>query len=125
MLDYERLDVYRCSLDLLSEALRVAALVPRGYGPVAEQLRRAALSVPLNIAEGMGRYDTRDRRRCLTIARGSAMECGALFDVFGRLPGADATVTRTAKALVHRVVQMLTRLGARPEEPPPSTPTRP
>ncbi|AKF07400.1 four helix bundle protein [Sandaracinus amylolyticus] len=116
MLDYEKLDAYQVSLDLLSEALVIASQVPRGYGPVSDQLRRAALSVPLNIAEGVGRHDFKDRRRCFTIARGSAMECGALFDVFARLPDTRPERAQSAKQLVRRVVAMLTRMGAAPTE---------
>jgi four helix bundle protein len=39
------------------------------------------MSVPLNIAEGAGKPSTADRARYHGIARGSAMECGALLDV--------------------------------------------
>ena len=46
---------------------------------MANQLRRAALSINLNIAEGTGRFD-KDQRKFLIIARGSALECGAVID---------------------------------------------
>ena len=81
MLDFQKLDVYQRALDLLEDALLLADAVPRGHRSIADQLNRAALSVPLNIAEAVGRKPGPDRRRFLTIARGSAMECGALFDV--------------------------------------------
>lgn len=111
MLDHERLDVYRASLDLVAEAVAMADRLPRGSSAIADQLRRAAVSVPLNIAEAMGRSGRDDRRRHLTIARGSAMECGALFDVIALLPGSDPSV-RDRKPLVERIVAMLTRLRA-------------
>ncbi|UJR80011.1 four helix bundle protein [Sandaracinus amylolyticus] len=111
MLDYERLDVYRTSLDFLSLALVLADRVPRGYGPIGDQLRRAATSIPLNVAEAMGRSTRDDRRRHLSIARGSAMECGALLDVIARIPEARVD-TDQAKQLIERVVAMLTKLGA-------------
>jgi four helix bundle protein len=46
---------------------------------MAGQLRRAALSISLNIAEGTGRFD-RDQRKFLITARGSALECAAVLD---------------------------------------------
>ena len=109
-LDHERLDVYRCATEFLRFALGACAAVPRGDADLRDQLRRAALSIPLNIAEGSGKTSVADRARFFAIARGSALECGALVDVL-QLTGAvlepDAL---TAKRLLSRIVAMLTRL---------------
>ena len=51
MLDYERLDVYRCAIEFLRIAFTLVAKLPRGHGALADQLRRAGRSIPLNIAE--------------------------------------------------------------------------
>jgi hypothetical protein len=53
-LEHERLDVYRAAIELLVLADEVAAALPRGRGYLADQLRRAASSIPFNIAEGAG-----------------------------------------------------------------------
>jgi four helix bundle protein len=109
-LDHERLDVYRCATDFLRFALRACAAVPRGDGELRDQLRRAAISIPLNIAEGSGKTSIADRSRYFSIARGSALECGALLDVL-RLTGAVAEPDgQDAKKLLARIVSMLTRL---------------
>ena len=112
MLDFQRLDVYQAALDLLAEALVVADGIPVGYRGIADQLKRASVSIPLNIAEAMGRGGRDDRRRFVTIARGSAMETGALFDVIDRLSQTGQRPSPHARDLVTRVVSMLTRLGA-------------
>ena len=84
MFGFQCLDVYRCAILFLGHASALAQRVPRGHATLADQLRRAALSVPLNIAEGTGKGD-RDAARFYTIARGSALECAAILDVFEAL----------------------------------------
>ena len=55
MLYHERLDVYRLSIQFVAAAVAVSERIPRGHAPLADQLRRAAISIPLNIAEGVGK----------------------------------------------------------------------
>lgn len=47
---------------------------------VKNQLGRASFSVPLNIAEGSGKFSKRDRRNFFVTSRGSVFECVAIFD---------------------------------------------
>lgn len=109
-LDYEKLDVYQVALQFLALTAHIVADLPGGYSAYADQLRRAALSIVLNIAEGVGRTQIADRRRFYTIARGSAMECGALVDAFRILGLTPEGRLDQAKVLVVRVVSMLTRM---------------
>jgi four helix bundle protein len=110
MLDYEKLDVYRCAIEHLAFVFRSIASLPRGYAALADQWRRAAMSVVLNIAEGVGKTSDADRANRYAIARGEAMECGAILDVV-RLTGAipDAELV-AARRVVLRIVEMLCKM---------------
>ena len=84
MLDHERLDVYQAAIQFLAQTHRVLARLPRGHAKLADQLQRASLSISVNIGEGTGKRSPRDRARFYEYSRGSAMECGALFDACAR-----------------------------------------
>jgi four helix bundle protein len=120
MLAHEKLDVYRCAIDFLALASKLIAALPRGHAELADQLRRAAMSIPLNIAESAGCRSGGERRRYLCIARGSAMECSAILDVCRVLVLAGDGQTQEGKDLLVRVVSMLTRMTASDGPPPPS-----
>ena len=112
MFGFQKLDVYRCAVTFLGEASTLGERIPRGHRGLADQLRRAALSVPLNIAEGSGKGTMEDReaRRFYGIAHGSALECAAIVDALAALrfaPGDEAT---RAHELLERIVSMLTRM---------------
>jgi four helix bundle protein len=110
MFGFQRLDVYRCAVQFLGLAARLGERAPRGYGSLGEQLRRAALSVPLNIAEGSGKSD-RDAQRFYAIARGSALECAAILDAFGALGFVQHFDLREPIELLERIVSMLSRMA--------------
>src|SRR2546421_11971178 len=113
--DHERLDVYQeviafCGWvgDLLSEVSVKAA--------AKDQLDRASTSIPLNIAEGNGKFSYADRARFLEIARGSALECAAALDglVARKLAGLEQ-IESTKENLI-RIVQMLMGVPPRVSE---------
>ena len=110
MLSFQKLDVYKCAIELLAIACEISSRAARGQGPVLDQLRRAATSIPLNIAEVAGRTGAADAARCYAIARGSAMECAAILDVLRMLGIADAETHRRGIELFERIVAMLTKL---------------
>ena len=110
MLDYEKLDVYKVSIEFMVLAVNTANDIPKGYSSLADQLKRASWSIPLNIAEGCGKRGIKDKKRFFAIARGSAMECAAIFDVCKVLKiGKDESI-RLGKNLLTRIVSMLTKL---------------
>jgi four helix bundle protein len=109
-LNHENLEVYQAAIELLALVVRILEQFPRGYAPVADQLRRAALSIPLNIAEGYGKRGSDDRARFYDIARGSAHECGAILDSSRVLRTIDEPTYGQGKILLHRIVSMLVRM---------------
>ena len=78
--DHEKLDVYREAIRFVAWADELLETIPKNLA-VHNQLDRAATSIPLNIAEGNGKYTAPDRCRYFDIARGSALECAACLDV--------------------------------------------
>src|SRR6266487_5785724 len=104
--DHEKLDVYRESIIFCG---RVGELLNDITGKAAakDQLERASTSLPLNIAEGNGKFSDADRSRFLEIARGSALECAACLDVLAvrKLIATEQIVP--AKEQLVRIVNML------------------
>jgi len=110
MFNFNRLDVYGCAISFLKLAVPLAERAPPGYHALNDQLRRAAVSIPLNIAEGSGKFD-KDERRYFSIARGSALECAAIIDIFEVLGAASEKEAAEAKELLERIVAMLSKLS--------------
>ena len=107
VLDAERLHVYRAAVEFQGLA---AGLLVSAPASLRDQLDRASVSVVLNVAEGAGRRSRRDKRRFYSIARGSAMECAAVLEVLRVRRVATEEECRQGRALVVRIVQMLTKL---------------
>jgi four helix bundle protein len=78
--DHEKLNVYQRSLKFISWSTELLERVPTKLS-VHGQLDRASTSIPLNIAEGNGRFTPSDRCRFFDIVRGSTLECAAALDV--------------------------------------------
>lgn len=73
--DYKDLIVWKRAMELAVAAYDVAKKLPREENyALAEQIRRSAVSIPSNIAEGYGRGSSKDYVRFLSIARGSRYE---------------------------------------------------
>ena len=80
LFDHEKLEVYQASLALVSWLEPALQRLPKSFS-VTDQLDRASTSIPLNIAEGNGKFTSADRCRFFDIARGSALESAAALDV--------------------------------------------
>jgi four helix bundle protein len=109
MFGFQRLDAYRAASEFLAAAYKLTDETTRGHGDLADQLRRAALSIPLNIAEGSGKKG-RDAARFHTIARASALECAAILDAFESMSLVSLATLSPHRQLLDRLVAMLTGL---------------
>jgi four helix bundle protein len=86
MAGYRELRVWQLGVDLALEIYRVTADFPRSeqYG-LTSQLRRAAVSIPSNIAEGHARKTRREMQRFANIAKGSLAELETQMIIAGEL----------------------------------------
>jgi four helix bundle protein len=81
---FEKLEVYQKAVTFADRIIGLTKEFPKGYGFLADQLNRAALSIAANLAEGNGRFTKGDRKNFFTIARGSAQECVPLLEIARR-----------------------------------------
>ena len=79
-MNYRSLRVYQLSIEILPLIVEVCACIPRGYGTLSDELKRAGVGISRNIAEDSGKRTKKNRERYMGDARGSAMECGAVLD---------------------------------------------
>ena len=108
-LDHEKLQVYQRSLAFISWADPLLDRLPKKLS-VRDQLDRAGTSIPLNIAEGNGKFTSADRCRFFDIARGSALECSACLDVLVAKGKAVASEIEKGKDMLVEIVSMLVGL---------------
>jgi len=84
--DYKRLIAWQKAMDLVEDVYRLTQLFPDGerFGLI-DQLRRAVVSIPSNIAEGQGRGRGKDFERFLRMANGSRQEVETQLLISARL----------------------------------------
>ena len=85
-LNHQKLAAFSASKEFVLECYRISKILPEEerYSLVA-QIRRAALSVHLNMAEGCSRKSETERKRYYEIARGSLIEIDAALDIAASL----------------------------------------
>jgi|SRR3989344_356406 len=110
-LSYKDLQVWRKSIQLVKEIYLITEKFPQSekFGLV-DQLRRAAISIPSNIAEGYGRNSPKERAQFISLARGSAAEVEAQLTVSRELGFVTSLDSTKAEQLVTEVLKMLTGL---------------
>src|SRR5262245_57501841 len=109
---HEKLEVYREAVGFVAWLCAILE-APVRMGDVKDQLDRASTSIPLNIAEGNGKYAPKDRCRFFDIAHGSALECAAGLDVLVAKAKLTPEQIRPGKEQLPRIVRMLMGLNKR------------
>ncbi|RYY65189.1 MAG: four helix bundle protein [Chitinophagaceae bacterium] len=110
-LQHEKLDVYKVGRSFVHAAYRLSQFLPPDERfAMTQQLRRAALSVHLNIAEGCSRKSGAERKRFFEISRGSLVEIDALLDAAFDLNYVTKDQMNEAGPLLVRCYQMLSRM---------------
>lgn len=108
---HERLVVYRRAVEFFSFAHELVASLPSIRADLRDQLIRASMSMPLNIAEGSGEFRANETARFYWIARRSATECAAILDVIETVGGVEAARLDRGRMLLDEVVAMLTKMA--------------
>ncbi len=103
------LDAHALAVAAAGTVLSLVAAVPPSMRFLADQARRAACSVPLNLAEGQGRFG-RDRVYHFRIAYGSAKEAGSALEILAAGSLVDRDAAAHVAELLDRVRAMTWRL---------------
>ena len=105
---YQDLLVWQKSIDLVAEVYRIAGKLPLNerYG-LTSQLRRAAVSVSANIAEGFGRWHANEFVRFLLIANGSVKEVETHMFIGNKLGLLSSADTKVALQMASEISKMI------------------
>jgi len=109
---FEEMPVWQKSMDLAVEIFYLTANLPKSedYG-LTSQIRRSALSVPGNIAEGFGRESNKDKVRFYTISLSSAFETKSHLIYGNRVKYFDDEKTENIKSMISEIVHDLNKLN--------------
>ena len=112
MKSHKDLDVWRLGVDLACNVYKVTRSFPKEeqYG-IVNQMRRSAISIASNIAEGAARHSSKEFAHFLNVALGSASELDTQLEIAIRVNLADASVLLRLQESAGRVNQMLRGLA--------------
>lgn len=108
--DYKNLDVWKTSMELVKEVYSISAEFPSSERfSLKDQINRAVVSIPSNIAEGKGRQSKVELRRFLFIAKGSLYEVDTQLNVAIELGYIKKDRAKRAFELILKIDKMLTK----------------
>ena len=109
--DFEKLDVYQASIEVVVLIDRITESFPRGRAYLTDQMQRAGTSISLNIAEGAGEFSTNVKSRFYCMAKRSGIETAAILEVAKRLDIIHEDNYQKGRELLIRIIMMLTKLA--------------
>ena len=110
--DYRQLKVWQKAMDLTVEIYNLVKRLPREETyALSDQMRRAVVSIPSNIAEGQGRNSDKEFINFLSIARGSVWELETQIEICERLHYIDSELASKVYSLTTEVSKMLNSLS--------------
>lgn len=110
-LKHKQLDIYKAARELTKECYQLTKLLPDSEKfNLISQIRRAALSVKLNLAEGSSRKSVIERKRYYEISRGSVIEIDAAVEVAYDLELLSLKQMESLGILLNKCFAMLTKL---------------
>ena len=111
-MDVEKLQVWQSAMDLAETVYKITDKFPKTeiFG-ITDQMRRAAVTIPSNIAEGKGRDSTKDFVRFLNIAKGSLYELQTQCILANKIGYLDQenyrSITKKCETLEHRLSALI------------------
>lgn len=110
-LNHKKLDVWKSSIELTKIIYQITNDFPKNefYG-ISNQLRRAAVSVVSNIAEGSSRKSPADRKRFYEISRSSLVEIDTQIEICFEVGYLNKSNTNDLDELINKIFAKLTNL---------------
>ena len=116
---YSELIVWQKAMDLTDQIYSLTRLLPREeLFCLTDQMRRAAVSIPSNIAEGHGRHSEKEFKHFLSIAQGSVCELDTQLRICLRQGYFPEEQAAAALALCQETGRMLTKMITSPPNDP-------
>ena len=110
---YQDLEVWKKAMELVTDIYKVTQTFPKEelYG-LTNQLRRASVSVPANIAEGWGRGTTKGYIQFLRIARGSLLEVETLMTISHNLGPGYVNAQDLQEQILQKIIEISKMINA-------------
>ena len=122
--NYKDLDLYKAAKELVLNVYALLRKFPKEEQyALCDQLRRAAISIPSNIAEGMGRVSTKEQLHFIEIAYGSLLEVECQLDIAHDIKYISDDEYLSAENQIGKVASLLSGLRSKRLSPNPQSPS--